>query len=388
MKFAKLTKTNMRKLQPGYSIVENGIVYEKLLDGDGKFRIEMRIDGQRVKRVVGKESEGITKEAVIDIIFHFRMESRTNKLNLPANRKTHATLAEIGEMYLSRLQDSGGRNLSEKTRHLNKALLPILGHKSLSRLSTHDIDMFKKKRAQTGVKPSTINRELETLSHVISQAVEWGWINQRPCRIVHLRENNGRIIYLTHEQINRLLEVAKQDPNRHIYLFIMIGIQTGMRAGEIMSIEKANIDLAREFIYIPQAKAGAREQPITPLLKQILADHLSKPAYQGQWLFPSPLGMGHIQDIRRPFKRVVKAAGLCPKQVVRHTLRHTAITHLVQSGIDLLTVKRISGHRTLAMVERYAHQSGDHIKAAMSKLEAHYRLSPNCPQDQGQNFEN
>ncbi|MBF0627385.1 MAG: tyrosine-type recombinase/integrase [Magnetococcales bacterium] len=37
---------------------------------------------------------------------------------------------------------------------------------------------------------------------------------------------------------------------------------------------------------------------------------------------------------------------------------HTAITHLAQAGIDLPTVKRISGHKTLAMVERYSHQNG------------------------------
>ena len=37
--------------------------------------------------------------------------------------------------------------------------------------------------------------------------------------------------------------------------------------------------------------------------------------------------------------RCVKRAGLDPTQVVRHTLRHTAITHLVQAGVDLPTVK-------------------------------------------------
>jgi site-specific recombinase XerD len=75
-------------------------------------------------------------------------------------------------------------------------------------------------------------------------------------------------------------------------------------------------------------------------------------------------------DIRIPFRRVVIAARLDPDLVVRHTLRHTAITHLVQAGIDLPTVKRISGHKTLAMVERYAHQNGAHLSAAMDKLEA------------------
>jgi site-specific recombinase XerD len=62
-----------------------------------------------------------------------------------------------------------------------------------------------------------------------------------------------------------------------------------------------------------------------------------------------------------------------PRQVVRHTLRHTAITHLVQAGVDLPTVQRISGHRTLQMVVRYSHQNGEHIRAATDKLDERYR---------------
>ncbi len=94
------------------------------------------------------------------------------------------------------------------------------------------------------------------------------------------------------------------------------------------------------------------------------------------WLFPSPAShTGHTVNINKPFRRVVEAAGLDPTQVVRHTLRHTAITHLVQAGVDLPTVKRISGHKTLAMVERYAHANGDHIGEAMSKLEQRQLVS-------------
>lgn len=74
-------------------------------------------------------------------------------------------------------------------------------------------------------------------------------------------------------------------------------------------------------------------------------------------------------DVRKAYRRVVEAAGLNPDEVVRHTLRHTAIAHLVQSGVALPTVKRISGHKTLIMVERYAHQNGAHIQTSMSKLE-------------------
>lgn len=82
----------------------------------------------------------------------------------------------------------------------------------------------------------------------------------------------------------------------------------------------------------------------------------------------------HIVNIEKQFRRVVAAAGLNPKEVVRHTLRHTAIIHLVQAGVDLPTVQRISGHKTLQMVVRYSHQNGEHIKTAMDALEQRYKL--------------
>jgi site-specific recombinase XerD len=77
----------------------------------------------------------------------------------------------------------------------------------------------------------------------------------------------------------------------------------------------------------------------------------------------------HTKWIEKVFRRVVAAASLDPKQVLRHTLRHTAITHLVQAGVDLPTVQRISGHKTLRMVVRYSHQNGEHLQAAMDKLD-------------------
>lgn len=76
-----------------------------------------------------------------------------------------------------------------------------------------------------------------------------------------------------------------------------------------------------------------------------------------------------------PLARQAIAAGPDPTEIVRHTLRHTAITHLVQAGVDLPTVKRISGHKTLIMVERYAHQNGEHIQAAMDKLENRLKIT-------------
>jgi integrase len=129
------------------------------------------------------------------------------------------------------------------------------------------------------------------------------------------------------------------------------------------------------MLYIPRAKAGAREQPITEALAGFLRQHMAALPDGCGWLFPSNRSeVGHTTNIDGRFRRVVEA-GLDPRVIVRHTLRHTAITHLVQAGVDLPTVKRISGHKTLVMVERYAHANGAHIQAAMEKLEERYRAA-------------
>jgi integrase len=219
-----------------------------------------------------------------------------------------------------------------------------------------------------------VNRELATLSHLFNKAVEWGWIARPSAKIRKLKEDNGRIVYLSAPQADALLEAAKTDQNRQIYPFILIGLRTGMRKSEILSIRRENIDLEARTIYLPFAKAGARTQPISADLASFLSGYVETLPNGTPWLFPSIAAeQGHTIDIRKAFVRSVIAAGLDPKQVVRHTLRHTAITHLVQAGVDLPTVKRISGHKTMAMVERYAHQSGAHIAAAMEKLDDRYR---------------
>jgi integrase len=226
--------------------------------------------------------------------------------------------------------------------------------------------------------PSSANarsaRELAVLSHLINKAVEWGWIDRPAVRIRKLKEDNGRLVYLSTTQAERLLEAAKGDQNHHIYPFILIGLRTGMRKSEILSVRREHVDLNARTIFVPSAKSGPRTQPISADLARFLAGHIETLPQDTPWLFPSPEARhGHTVDVRKAFVRAVTAAGLDPIKVVRHTLRHTAITHLVQAGVDLPTVKRISGHKTMVMVERYAHQSGAHIADAMDRLDDRYR---------------
>ena len=92
----------------------------------------------------------------------------------------------------------------------------------------------------------------------------------RPCTFNRLREDAGRIIYLTPEQASKLVEAAKHDQNPHIHPFILIVLETSMRRMEILSIRIEHIDLDKRVIYIPKAKAGARDQPITQYIVDFL----------------------------------------------------------------------------------------------------------------------
>lgn len=399
--FTKLTRPAMRKMTPGETLHEHGISFERGPSGDGVFTVNVMVNGRRIHRVVGRESDGVTRTQAEAFIEQLRTDARHERLALPKRRKFGLTFREAAAGYLERLAAEGGKDLKMKRQRLSLHLVPFFDAVALDKITTSEIERYKQQRrheqpllrprgkkiersgAPRAVSPATVNRELAVLSHLFTKAVEWEWLDRAP-PIRRFREGQSRIEYLTVEQARRLLECAKIDDNPHVYPFVLIGLETGMRRAEILTMRREHVDLARRVIFVPQAKAGAREQPITAHLAEFLSHHLAGLPADTLWVFPSPTAQsGHATDIGKGFRRAVAAAGLDPKKVVRHTLRHTAITHLVQAGVDLPTVKRISGHRTLAMVERYAHQNGSHIEQAMDKLQARYS-SASQPADQGE----
>jgi integrase len=376
IKFTKITRANQRNLKSGEKLDEHGITFERLSSGDGRYKINIMVDGQRIHRVVGKESEGVTRLQAEELIAKFRTDARHGRLNLPKGRKLQFTFAEAAKKYLVKLEEENGKDLIAKKYRLDMHVIPFFGNIILNKICTFDIERYKKARKESNAKSGTINRELSVISHLINKAIDWKWLDHKPCNIKRFKEDSGRIIYLTTEQISNVLNAAKADQCPYIYPFIVIGLGTSMRRMEILSIQIKNIDLNRRVIFIPQAKAGAREQPIPQYLADFLKGYIEMTIPDQIWLFPSKQSeSGHVMNIEKQFRRVISAAGLNPKEVVRHTLRHTAITHLVQAGVDLPTVQRISGHKTLQMVVRYSHQNGEHIRSAMDALEERYSLT-------------
>lgn len=371
--FSRLTRPAMRTLAKGGSISEHGITFRRETSGDGVFSVNIMVDRRRIHRVIGRESEGVTRQQAEDFVARARTDARRDRLDLPDGRKTRLGFREAAIRYLEQLKQGGGNNIRTKQRQLEQHLTPFFTDRPLSQISSFDIERFKRTRQTAGAAPATINRELAVLSHLLNKALEWGWLKAMPARIRRFKEENTRIVYLTPDQCAALQDAATHDQNENVHAFVIVGLHTGMRHSEILAIRREHIDVDRHLIWIPQAKAGAREQPITAELASYLARRLDMLPPGCPWLFPSPgAKTGHAHTIRKAFRRSAKRAGLDPDQVTPHTLRHTAITHLVQAGVDLPTVKRISGHKTMIMVERYAHQNGAHIAEALDKLENRY----------------
>ncbi len=70
--------------------------------------------------------------------------------------------------------------------------------------------------------------------------------------------------------------------------------------------------------------------------------------------------------ILKTFNAVCKRAGLIGYHF--HDLRHTYASHLVMAGVDITTVSRLMGHKSLTMTLRYSHLAKDHLDSAVNLL--------------------
>lgn len=373
LKFTRLTRPAVRALKSGERINEHGIVAERQRNGDCRYSINIMVDRQRIHRVIGKESEGVTREQAERTIEAIRTKSREDRLDLPTGRKTHRTFSEAAQEYLSRIEHhpKHGRNLRRKRQHLEERLTPHFSSHQLNKLTEFAVSKYMRDRKEMGAAIATVNRELSTLSHFLQRCTEWNWIKSKP-RIDKGQEARKQIVVLATAQKQALLDAAVADQDPLTWLFCTIAMGTAMRHSEILQMQWQEIDFSQNRVYLGKAKAGQREQPMPSGLTARLKlewEQLGQPA---SYLFPAKTKNAkhpHRQTMANQFRRTVVRAGLDPKKVTPHILRHTAITELVTAGVDLPTIQRISGHKTLEMVLRYTQLSDDHIDRSVAKLD-------------------
>lgn len=369
MKFSTLTPVAVRQLQPGERITEHQITVTKL-PGDERWSVAFMHHGERVHRIIGFSREGITRTKCVEWIEAKKAEIRAGQSSLPFGRKTAPKFGELASWYLDEMEATQGKNLKEKKRQIKGRLNAFFGDLPVRFITETTIGRYAKRHTEQGLSPSTVNRDLATLGHVFSTAVRRKKLASAPCRVSKLAEPLGRMVTLGNKEIDRLRKAAIEDCNPLLWLFVEVGLNTGMRASEISRARFDQIDWEGRRLYIPEAKSGVRHQPLTAGLLDILAAERVRRSDKDGWIFPKETSPADfVKRFNKPFHRAVSRAGLDPELITPHVMRHTAITKLVEAGAPLPTVQKISGHKTLAMVSRYTHLSDRHVDSAMEALE-------------------
>jgi integrase len=178
-----------------------------------------------------------------------------------------------------------------------------------------------------------------------------------------LEENNRRLRYLSKENCQTLINTCQGNTK----VITITALNTGMRKGEILSLKWDHVDLEHGFIILDRTKNGERREiPINETLRitlQGVTRRLDVP-----YVFFDPVTGKPYQDVKRSFNTAVRRASI--RDFHFHDLRHAFAYHLVMAGVDITTVARLLGHKSLTMTFRYAHLAPDHMMKAVNVLDS------------------
>nr|WP_298410503.1 site-specific integrase [uncultured Halomonas sp.] len=229
----------------------------------------------------------------------------------------------------------------------------ILGQPTLDKAREMARDLRKRGRSQ-----STINNHLQVVKRVLNLAYqEWGWLD-RPLgdKLRKKSPKNERHVYLTTVQLGELLQAI---PDQHAIekKIIALAALTGLRQGELLSLELTNVHGGRILLRPDQTKSG--KVRVVPVPKD------ARP-----WLEELPFDTTYAK-LRRVWENARRDIGRPDLRF--HDLRHSYASLLAQAGESMTTVRDLLGHSSLIVTSRYAHmfEAGlDDIGARLPSLNA------------------
>jgi integrase/recombinase XerD len=187
-------------------------------------------------------------------------------------------------------------------------------------------------------------------------------------RIPFPRRERKLPLILSREEVKALLE-APHDLRHRAMLSILYG--SGLRVSEVTRLKVADIDSARNVLWVRFGKGRKdRQALLPPKLRELLRCYWRsrRPA---EWLFPGarrgqPIS---VKAIFMACRNAARAAGIA-KSVHPHMLRHAFATHLLEAGVNLCTIQALLGHANLATTARYLQVADVNVRATTSPLES------------------
>jgi integrase/recombinase XerD len=220
--------------------------------------------------------------------------------------------------------------------------------------------------------------------HLLEKKVSWSTFNQSVCALRFLYGTTlGRKDYiprlpfgkkpkripvvLSREEVLKFLQGILSRKQR---MLLTTMYATGMRVGEAVHLRVTDIDSRRMTILVGRGKGN--KQRLVPLSQKLLTElRLFWQTHRNPvWLFPSrrpdkPLS---APAPGRTLQRAKVRAGL-KRRFSTHVLRHTFATELLEAGVDLFSIQKILGHRSLSTTALYTHVRRSHLQEACQSLD-------------------
>jgi integrase/recombinase XerD len=185
-------------------------------------------------------------------------------------------------------------------------------------------------------------------------------------------------VVLSKQEVKRLLIAPKLLKHR-VLLALLYGC--GLRCFEARNIRLADLDFDRKMLHIRQGKGKKdRYVPLSQHLIRGLKSYIAAEAPQ-DWLFngqPDGRAGGDFdgrysqRGVQWAVNQARKAAGI-QKEMSVHTLRHTYATHLLEDGLDIVTIKELLGHECIQTTMVYLHVAQAGRRAPFSPLDTLYQ---------------
>ncbi len=272
------------------------------------------------------------------------------------------SLGEFGERYMEHAK-ANKRSWLRDEQMLNHLCGFFGKDRPLTEVTPVQIESYKIQR-QSKIADSTVNRELALLKRMFNLAITWDlYFGLNPVRKVRFfRESNNRLRVLNPEEEEKLLQNAIP----YLQDLIRFALNTGLRTGEIFSLRWSHVDLQRGILAVFASKTQTiREIPINSAARKVL--EAWKLNQKNEILFYNPQTGKPFVDLKAGFALACEKAGI--EEVTWHTLRHTFASRLVNSGVDIVTVKELLGHSSISVTMRYAHTNIESKRAAVEKLD-------------------
>ena len=253
-----------------------------------------------------------------------------------------------------------------------RQLHPFFGEMDVNQISRDDLKRFVRERKAQGRSDMTVRRDLACLSSAITTAMnylegapEFNVVTNFSKR--HLKES-PRERFLTRGEVDHLKEMTTKTIHAQM---IELAVQTGMRKSELLGLTWKKIDLDQREITLKgsETKNGqARIIPLTKAAVSLVSQIEKSPRTQHVfWIRDWEGDQRRMVEIKRWWEGSVRRSEL--EDLRFHDLRHTFASWWCQRNGNLMALKSILGHSTMAMVNRYSHLATQHLHEAVRDME-------------------